>query len=134
VGRGGGVGVGHGTNWHHVIMILSKRQPSPEPLLSLAMRQRSVAVTGIDGRFTTVVSLLSLNTAGSSTNAALGSVSAGGVGTPLFDVTQSGGSPSAFVASHPTGNVGGVTLSKFSLNARGTEHLPGQVSAQSVLL
>lgn len=77
-------------------------------------------------------SLLSLNTAGSSMNAALGGVSAGGVGTPLFDVTQRGGSPSAFVASHPTGNIGGVTLSKFSLNARGTEHLPGQVSVLSI--
>ena len=75
-------------------------------------------------------SLLSLNTAGSSMNAALGGVSAGGVGAPLFDVTQSGGGPSAFVASHPAGNAGGTTLSKFSLHVRGKEH-GGHVSALS---
>ena len=61
-------------------------------------------------------SRLSLTTAGSSMNAALGGVSAGGIGTPELDVTQSGGGPSAFVANHPTGNAGGVTLSKFSLD------------------
>jgi len=48
--------------------------------------------------------------------AALGGVSAGGLGTPLLDVSQSGGGPSAFVANHPVGNAGGVTLSKFSVN------------------
>jgi hypothetical protein len=47
--------------------------------------------------------------------AALGSVSAGGTGSPEFDVTQSGGGPWAFVASQSGGNAGGVTLSKFSL-------------------
>ena len=52
-------------------------------------------------------------------NAALGDVSAGGLGRPLFDVTQSGGGPSAFVANHPGGNADGVTLSKFSLNTIG---------------
>ena len=46
--------------------------------------------------------------------AELGSVFAGGFGTPLFEVTHSGGGPSVFVASHPVGNAGGVTLSKFS--------------------
>ena len=76
-------------------------------------------------------SLLSLNTAGSSMNAALGGVSAGGMGRPLVDVTQSGGGPSAFVASHPGGNAGGTTLSKFSLHVRGKEHT-GQVSALSI--
>ena len=35
-------------------------------------------------------SLLSLTTAGSSMNAALGNVSAGGMGTPEFDVIQKG--------------------------------------------
>src|SRR4029077_15260206 len=64
---------------------------------------------------------LSLTTAGSSMNAALGSVSAGGIGTPEFDVTHIGGGPSAFVASQPAGNAGGVTLSKFSLNDTGSE-------------
>jgi hypothetical protein len=61
-------------------------------------------------------SRLSLSTEESSINAALGGVSAGGLGTPLLDVTQSGGGPSAFVANHPVGNAGGVTLSKFSVN------------------
>ena len=64
-------------------------------------------------------------------NAALGGVSTGGVGTPLFDVTQSGGGPSAFVASQSAGNAGGVTVSKFSLHVRGKEHA-GQVSALSI--
>jgi hypothetical protein len=58
-------------------------------------------------------------------NAALGGVSAGGPGTPLFDVTQSGGGPSAFVASHPAGNAGGVRLSKFSRKLAGTQQKPG---------
>jgi hypothetical protein len=52
-------------------------------------------------------------------NAALGGVSAGGLGTPAFEVTQSGGGPSVFVASQSEGNAGGVTLSKFSLNTTG---------------
>jgi hypothetical protein len=46
--------------------------------------------------------------------AEFGGVSAGGLGTPLFEVTHSGDGPSVFVASHPVGNAGGVTLSKFS--------------------
>ena len=58
-------------------------------------------------------SRLSLTTAGSSINRALGAVSAGGIGTPELDVTQSGGVPSAFVASQPGGNSGGVKVSKF---------------------
>ena len=67
-------------------------------------------------------------------NAALGGVSAGGVGTPLFDVTQSGGGPSAFVASHPAGNAGGTTLSKFSLLCA-AKNTPGKSwLCQSVLL
>ena len=60
-------------------------------------------------------------------NAALGGVLAGGLGTPLFDVTQSGGGPCAFVASHATGKAGGVTLSKFSPNVLGEEHT-GQIT------
>jgi len=46
-------------------------------------------------------------------NAASGSVSAGGFGIPLFDVTQSGGIPNALVANQSGGNAGGLTLSKF---------------------
>ena len=67
-------------------------------------------------------SRLSLTTAGSSTNAALGNVSAGGMGTPEFDVIHKGGGPSASVAIHPGGSAGGVTLSKFSLYVTGTLH------------
>ena len=66
-------------------------------------------------------SRLSLTTAGSSMNAALGNVSAGGMGTPEFDVTQKGGGPCAFVANQPGGNAGGVTLSKFSLHITGSK-------------
>ena len=47
-------------------------------------------------------------------NAALGGVSEGGTGTPLFEVTHSGGGPSALVANQSVGNAGGVTPSKFS--------------------
>lgn len=55
-------------------------------------------------------------------NAAFGSVSAGGLGTPALDVTQSGGGPSAFVASQAGGKVGGATLSKFSLCVTRPQH------------
>lgn len=65
---------------------------------------------------------LSLTTAGSSINAALGSVSAGGLGTPEFDVSQNGGGPSAFVASQSGGSAGGVTSSKFSVHPAGRIH------------
>ena len=46
--------------------------------------------------------------------AALGGEYAGGVGTPEFDVTQSGGGPCTFVATQFGGSAGGVTPSKFS--------------------
>jgi hypothetical protein len=52
-------------------------------------------------------------------NAELGSVLAGGIGTPEFDVTQRGGGPWAFVATQSGGNAGGVTLSKFSFTNTG---------------
>jgi hypothetical protein len=57
-------------------------------------------------------------------NPALGCVSAGGLGSPLFDVTHNGGGPNAFVAAHPAGNVGGVTLSKFSFTVARPLHGP----------
>jgi hypothetical protein len=60
-------------------------------------------------------SRLSLTTVGSSMYAALGGVSAGGIGTPEFEVIHSGGGPCAFVAAQLGGNAGGVTLSKFSV-------------------
>jgi hypothetical protein len=47
-------------------------------------------------------------------NAAFGSVSAGGTGTPEFEVPDTGGGPCAFVASHPEGKAGGIWKSKFS--------------------
>ena len=59
---------------------------------------------------------LSLTTAGSSIEAALGSESATGVGTPALEVTQSGAGPDAFNAVQSAGSAGGITLSKFSLN------------------
>src|SRR3954452_7092854 len=62
---------------------------------------------------------LSLTTAGSSMNAAVGGVSAAGIGTPELDVTHSGGGPCAFVACQSGGNAGGVTVSKFSLYTTG---------------
>jgi hypothetical protein len=62
-------------------------------------------------------SRLSLIASGSFTNAALGAESAGGNGSPSFEVTQNMPSGSiALVAVHPGGSAGGVTPSKFSLN------------------
>ena len=67
---------------------------------------------GIDGES----SRLSLTTAGSFTNAALGSESATGVGTPEFELaTRCYLAQTALVATHPAGSAGGVTPSKFSL-------------------
>lgn len=57
-------------------------------------------------------------------NAAFGTVSAGGAGRPLLDVTQSGGGPKALVANQSDGNSGGVTLSKFSCKDTGKEQGP----------
>lgn len=69
---------------------------------------------------------LSLTTAGSSINAELGGVSAGGTGTPEFDVTQRGDGPWTFVATQPEGNAGGVTLSKSSLIVTGWKQGKGE--------
>lgn len=66
-------------------------------------------------------------------NAAFGSVSAGGIGTPEFEVTHSGGGPCAFVAVQSGGNVGGVTASKFSLSVPGF-HMESDIAAGSVQL
>ena len=59
-------------------------------------------------------------------NAALGGVSAEGMGTPELDVTQSGGGPWAFVATQSGGNAGGVTLSKFSFTTTGWKQGKGE--------
>ena len=55
---GVGVGVGHGvpSPWHQVMSTVSTRQPSLEPPVSLAIRQRSLLLPAkMKGRFTTVV-------------------------------------------------------------------------------
>jgi hypothetical protein len=55
VGVTGGVGVSHGAGAHQAIKIVSTRQPSLEPLLSLAIRQRSLPPVEMNGKLTTVV-------------------------------------------------------------------------------
>jgi hypothetical protein len=51
-----GVGVGHGTGAQPAILTVSTRQPSLEPPVSLAIRQRSLLLPAkMKGRFTTVV-------------------------------------------------------------------------------
>jgi hypothetical protein len=70
-------------------------------------------------------SRLSLTTAGSSMNAALGGVSAGGIGTPEFEVTHNGGGPCAFIATQSGGNAGGVTPSKYSETTAGSQKAGG---------
>lgn len=50
------VGVGHGIGAQPTISIVSTRQPSLEPLVSLAIRQRSLVMDGRpNGKWTTVV-------------------------------------------------------------------------------
>jgi len=63
--------------------------------------------------------------AGSSTNAALGGVSAGGVGTPELDVTH-------VVLDQPVGSAGGVTPSKNSKRSKMGSHCPSTRSFPSV--
>jgi hypothetical protein len=55
--------------------------------------------------------------AGSSTNAALGDVSAGGMGTPELDATH-------VVLDQPAGSAGGVTPSKNSVRSKIGSHCP----------
>src|SRR5205814_3627181 len=55
VGVGVGVAVGVPLKWHHVILVVSTRQPSLAPLLSLAIRQRRTALPSSGGSLTTVV-------------------------------------------------------------------------------
>lgn len=57
---------------------------------------------------------LSQMATGSLTQAALGGESAGGEGSPEFDVCHSIPSVIPLVAIQPAGNAGGVTLSKLS--------------------
>src|SRR5437667_8838747 len=106
--------------------VLSSKTPPSKPRLgsspdaSRLKLCRKVNDKGAGGRkMASESSSLSLTTAGSSINAALGSVSAGGIGTPELDVTHNGGGPWAFVAVQSGGNPGGVTSSKCSLNSTG---------------
>jgi len=55
----------------------------------------------------------------------LGNVSAGGIGNPELDVTQSGGGPKALVANQSEGNMGGTTSSKSSPTPASWEQRPG---------
>ena len=56
VGVSVGVGVGHGIGAQPVISIVSRRQPSLDPVVSLAIRQRSLLLPAkMEGKFTTVV-------------------------------------------------------------------------------
>ena len=56
VGVAVGVGEGPGFGTHPAILTVSTRQPSLEPLVSLAIRQRSLlSPAKMKGRFTTVV-------------------------------------------------------------------------------
>ena len=66
-------------------------------------------------------------------NAALGGVSAGGIGSPELDVTQSGGGPKALVANQPGGNAGGATLSKDSRKANPSEQRNGHAVVVKVV-
>jgi hypothetical protein len=52
---GVGVGVGVPLKWHQTALVVSTRQPSLEPLLSLAIRQRRTALPSSGGRLTIVV-------------------------------------------------------------------------------
>jgi hypothetical protein len=47
VGPQGGVGASSGIGLHHVTLTVSTRQPSPEPLLSLAILHRSIPKAGM---------------------------------------------------------------------------------------
>src|SRR6266536_3977916 len=78
-------------------------------------------------------SRLSLIASGSLTNAALGSESADGKGSPSFEVTHNMPSGSiTLVAVHPEGNAGGVTPAKFSVNTvEGSGHRGAGAHASS---
>jgi hypothetical protein len=55
VGVAVGVGLGHGNGRHQAILTVSTRQPSLEPLVSLAILQRRLPPVAIKGTVTTVV-------------------------------------------------------------------------------
>src|SRR5947208_16959361 len=93
--------------------VLSSKTPPSKPRLgsspdaSRLKLCRKVNDKGAGGRKMDIESSsLSLTTAGSSINAALGSVSAGRIGTPEADVTHNDGGPWAFVAIQSGGKIG----------------------------
>src|ERR1044071_6171196 len=113
--------------------VLSSKTPPSKPRLGFSPDAsrlklcRKVNDKGAGGsKMVNESSSLSLTTAGSSINAALGCVSAGGIGTPESDVTHNGGGPWAFVAIQSGGNAGGVTLSKCSPNSTGWKQGKGE--------
>jgi hypothetical protein len=55
VGVAVAVAVGVPEKWHQTTLAVSTRQPSLDPVLSLAMRQRSTPLISSPGRVTTVV-------------------------------------------------------------------------------
>ena len=54
-GVGKGLGVQSGNIGHQLMFTVSTRQPSPEPMLSLTIRQRNLVNGDADGACTTVV-------------------------------------------------------------------------------
>lgn len=90
-------------------MLISRTPPS-KPSCKLKLL-RKVICTGVPPWLKKIIgerSCLSLTVGGSSLNAALGTVSAVGVGTPELDVAH-------VMLDQPGGSAGGVTLSKFSV-------------------
>ena len=103
-------------SWKAPPSIESSSTPPSKVLLQIPVLAEGQLVGAGLNRDARRVETLVADDAGSSTNAAFGIESAGGVGTPEFEVTHSGAGPPAFVAVHPAGSVGAVTPSKFSLN------------------
>jgi hypothetical protein len=90
-------------------MLISRTPPS-KPSCKFKLL-RKVICTGVPPWLKKIIgerSCLSLTVGGSSLNAALGTVSAVGVGTPELDVAH-------VMLDQPGGSAGGVTLSKFSV-------------------
>src|SRR5436309_7930890 len=109
-------------------MLISSTPPSkPSCMLKLF---RKVICTGSEPSHKIMLvesSRLSLIVAGSSTNAALSSVSAAGTGTPESDVPH-------VVLAQPGGSAGGVTVSKLSKRRNTGSHVPSTLTATATVL
>ena len=92
------------------VIVADLQHPAIEPILKVKVVTKGyLHRAGIADQFNLGErSCLSLIVAGSSTKTALGSVSAGGFGTPELDVTH-------VVLDQPAGSAGGVTPSKNSM-------------------